>query len=193
MSIEGRWWNRRYARGGASGKGSLGAYRKWKWGIINKHVKVENKTVLDVGCGDLNFLKGKRFKDYTGIDAAEFIIEKNRKAKPSWTFILGDVASKNLFLRGPERPNVVLCLDVLFHIMDNERFANLLQNLNRWTGEFLFINTWAKNPLPTVHDGEFQYFRDLNEWLPLSDLELVVQYPHADGFNMMYVFRRILK
>jgi len=189
---EKEFWEKRYTSGGNSGQGSTGDYRKWKWDIIERFTCLEELAVLDVGCGDLSFI-GDRLEEighYTGIDISPHIIERHKKEHldPWFRFYVGDASE----IRLDETFDVVFCFDVLFHIMSDVRFAAVLRNLNKWTGEWLFIVTWSKNPLLTKkHDGVFQYFRDLRRWLDhLEGLELVAAHTHADGFNTLYVFRR---
>jgi len=116
------------------------------------------------------------------------IIERNQKKRPDLNFFVNDVTRANLHSK---KYDVVLCMDLLFHIMTDEGFKNLLRNLNRLTGEYLFIVNWCKNPLPYLKD-HYQYFRDLSlyfEWL--TDLKLVDTFLRKmDPYNMLYVFRR---
>lgn len=190
MKQEKHYWDNRYCAGKDSGPGSRGGYRKWKWKVINSVVKdIRNKTVLDVGCGDLQFLKKRKLNSYLGLDISPTIITRNRKKRPDLNFGIFDVTENNKQL-GPFQ--VVLCMDLLFHIMEEERFKNLLRNLNRWTGEYLFIVNWCKNPLKSQNDGEYQAFRDLTKYLDwFTNLRLIDTFQRpSDPYNMIYVFRR---
>lgn len=182
------YWNKRYRGGVDSGGGSRGSYRKWKWKIINGYVDVKTKSVLDVGCGDLQFLKGRKFGSYLGFDISPYIIAKNQGLRPDLELAVRDVTITH---KGQPRYDVVLCMDLLFHIMDENGFVRLLENLNRWTGEYLFVVNWCKNPFPYLKDN-YQYFRDLSlyfDWL--TDLKLVDTFQRKnDPYNMLYVFRR---
>ena len=75
--MEKEWWERRYAEGRTSGKGSIGRGRAWKWSIIDEFTP-EIPSLVDVGCGDLSFWEARFSKSYIGIDIAENIIEENR-------------------------------------------------------------------------------------------------------------------
>lgn len=185
---EKRFWDERYRTGLSSGKGSVGDYRKWKWNLIEKYVNIKDKCILDVGCGDLQFLKRKKFKDYFGIDISPTIIARNKKRHRKLSFAVLDATWHDLVIF---QRDVVLCMDVLFHIMDDERFGILLDNLNKWTGQWLFVVSWSKNPLPYQHD-DYQYYRDLKKSLDrLPDLELVGEHQKkGDEHNTLYVFRR---
>jgi SAM-dependent methyltransferase len=181
------YWEDRYKKGKDSGRGSAGKYRKWKWNVIRRFVNIKDKTVLDVGCGDIQFIKKKKFESYLGLDISPTIIEQNRKKRADLRFEVADVTLQSE--RG--KFDVVLCMDLLFHIMKEENFKNLLNNLDNWTGEYLFVINWCKNPLPYSND-EYQYFRDLSfylDWLPNLDLVDTFRLKN-DPYNMLYVFRR---
>ena len=181
------FWNGQYSGDKPIYKGSVGSYRKWKWKVIERFVDVRKKSVLDVGCGDLSFIKGKRFKNYLGLDISPVIIGRNRKKRPDLLFLNEDVTQCQI----TQQFDVVLCMDLLFHIMTDKGFESLLRNLNNWTREYLFLVNWCKNPLPYVRN-DFQHFRDLVPYLDLmQDLELIdTNQRKKDPYNMLYVFRR---
>jgi len=199
---EKEFWNKKYSEGGISGKGSIGKYRNWKWGMINQVIGVFN-SVIDVGCGDLSFWKhpialriGKQ-KDfrYTGIDISEFIINKHKVFAPRYNFICS--GSHNL--ESIDKAQVVLCLDLLFHIMDDFRFELTLNNLCEYSDEWIVIYTWHKNPFElqgVVTDEISQFFRPLNEYNYVFysnefDLHKKLIVPF-DEFGMLYFFRKLI-
>ena len=78
MFDEKRYWNRRYSRGRGS---SLAPRNKEEDALIsdyiNNFIKARSvKSVLDLGCGDGEFLKLINCPDYYGIDIAHVIIKK---------------------------------------------------------------------------------------------------------------------
>lgn len=134
------YWNQLYKSGGTSGPGSIGKIRDWKWRII-RHYAGDPKEILDVGCGDLSFWDGRDCASYLGIDIAPEVLARDRLRRPSWTFIAVSAA-----VPLKVRRRVVFCFDLLFHVLnDNEYFA-IVDNLCAYTGEWLFVFTWEKNP-----------------------------------------------
>jgi len=92
MNVHLNYWDNWYTRGGNSGEGSRGYYRIWKWHCIKKYVDIRNCSVIDVGCGDLDFWKEWDCKHYIGIDVSPTRISTSlifisAQTKPLDTFI----------------------------------------------------------------------------------------------------------
>jgi len=178
-----QYWNERYRSGIDSGKGSVGKYRAWKWQGIDHYVDVRKSSVLDVGCGDLQFWLGRDCNNYIGIDISQVIIERARAKRPKWTFFLTDATE-----RFPFEADVVLCMDLVFHIMTEEKLVRLLSNLKSWAQIWLFIFNWHKNPLKAVSDGKYQHFWQLEDYLRY--LPPLLKRHKCDNHQSLYVFKR---
>lgn len=180
--MEKEYWNNRY-RKGSSGLGSVGAYRAWKWLVINKYVDAQD--VIDVGCGDLRFWEGRSCRNYVGIDFSELVIKKAEKLRPEWRFICGNATD---FVEGLHA-EVVLCIALLFHVMDDKEYPQVLENLCRYSRKWVFVNTWIKNPLHSTKSH--QIFRRLKtDVFCKHNFELVKMEVCFDKVNAMYVFRK---
>jgi hypothetical protein len=184
------YWEERYASGGTSGQGSIGASREWKWKVINSFFPKINH-VIDVGCGDLSFWEGRDCEDYLGIDISETVIKENREKRPEWSFIISKAETHVEGLKS----ECVFCFEILFHIMSDEVFTAILENLCRYSTKYIIIHTWIRNPftirnqvkkilLATARgrikwglttlarsistpytDGRYQYFRPLEQFI----------------------------
>lgn len=173
-------WDDRYLNNSKSGLGSRGVYRKKKWEIINTVIP-NIHDVVDVGCGDLVFWEGLDCEKYLGIDISETVIKQNRILRSKWSFLYADAGD---YIKGL-RAETVLCLDVLFHIMDDKNFTDILRNLCRYAKKNLVIYTWNENPFsrmgamrngdmkhllfPSNNDGKYQYFRRLEEYYQIFE------------------------
>lgn len=187
MSEEKKYWESRYASGGDSGKCSVGKLKAWRWKIVKKYVVIEEASVVDVGCGDLRFWEGVDPAGYIGLDISSVIIAKNRKLRPNWYFLCADAASDWLALEA----DVVFCFEMLFHIMTEESFIAILQNLNKWTRKMLFVSCWSKRPDPFVYP-HYQRHSQLEDYLQyLPDLKLKKRYTTNIGLRALYVFERL--
>jgi len=147
--ISQKYWENRYIdRGHTSGAGSYGNILEQKIKVIDNFIKDKEsiKSILDVGCGDLNtafnFLPLFPKAKYVGIDIAErwikFIKENKQKDSPLNFKCITD----SIF----DMPSdLVLCLDVLFHVMDDKDYDNMLKSLKRSWKRWLVISTYNKN------------------------------------------------
>ena len=114
--------------------------RGWKWSVIDRYVDALD-DVMDVGCGDLSFWEGRDCQRYIGLDLSKSVLQANRRRRPRWSFICADAAQP---LR--VRARIVLCMDVLFHVLDESRYQAILRNLSAYTDQWLFVGTWNRNP-----------------------------------------------
>ena len=169
--------------------GSTGRFRDFKWKHIDLYINPINE-VVDVGCGNLTFWKGKLPVDYTGIDFSENIIKKNSNGYPSGTFITRNAAELIIGLH----KEVVFCLDVLFHIMDDDDFNAILHNLCTYSNKWIFIYTWCR-PRNIPKKGIPRIYREFSYYMSIFDnngFELVGKHENpADNAGALYVFRRI--
>lgn len=137
----GEYWETRYSSGGTSGAGSVGELKEWKWKVIDEVVGPLSK-VVDVSCGDLSFWENRDCEKYVGIDISETVISRNRIRRPSWRFVCAPAEIKQ-DIKG----ETVLCMDVLFHIMDDNKYNRILRNVASYSTHWIVISTWCENPL----------------------------------------------
>jgi len=179
------YWNTRYQQGKSSGAGSIGLLGAWKYTQLTELVPIDTTFILDYGCGDLSFWETNQGLPpyYVGYDASAVIIQKNKSKYPTKNFI----TTKPLI-----RADVVVCFDVLFHIMTEQSFITILHELTHLAREYLLIYTWKINPLaPRIKDN-YQYFRPLEHYMTyLQPLQLVsVTQSPFDSIGALYIFKR---
>jgi 2-polyprenyl-3-methyl-5-hydroxy-6-metoxy-1,4-benzoquinol methylase len=119
---------------------SRSALARAKWKTIRKYIS-EVENVTDVGCGDLSFWEGQRCENYAGIDISPFILERNRRIWSNGRFIHSPAEE---YVRGLEG-DVVLCMDLLFHIIDDDVYVKILQNLTAYPHKWILIYTLRRN------------------------------------------------
>jgi hypothetical protein len=200
--MEKEFWNKKYAAGGRSGRGSIGIYRNWKWNKIKAMIGLDFNSLIDVGCGDLTFFNhpsGKRVLKqrifhYQGIDVSDEIIEVNKIRYPDLKFAC---QSAHIPIAGLSA-QVVFCLDLLFHLMNDEEFKAALENCCRYTNQFLVIYNWSRNPFgpDKVTDGISNYYRNVSDYNYIfnsQDMERLTTFevPY-DPYGALYFFRRVL-
>lgn len=193
------YWDKRYAEGGISGRGSIGQYRNWKWNKIKEILGMDFKSLIDVGCGDLSFLKhpiankilGKKGFQYTGIDISKHIIKRNRSFAPDLKFIL---ASSHIEQKGI-RARVVFCLDLLFHLMDDAEYELTIENLCKYSNEWIVIYNWKKIPIEGTNSNYqiFRRFGEVNYIFMKNDFYLNKFFDCPfDSYGRLYFFRRLI-
>ncbi len=79
----------------------------------------KNPKILDIGCGVapfVKFLKEINYKNYTGIDFAEKLLDFSRKKFPDYKFIFGDLTDINFLKQTLCDFDLFVCFEVLEHI-----------------------------------------------------------------------------
>lgn len=187
------YWENGYQEGGNSGSGSIGWSRRIKWRTINKHVDIKKSSVVDVGCGDLSFWKGKACRDYTGIEMSPTRYEKNIMLRQDFNFINANAA----VYQDIPKADVVFCFDMLFHIMDDLDYLKILENLVKYSNKYIFVYTWHKNPLePRTDDGEYQKYRNFDNYINAFQengfklLEIKKSPKFVNPFGAMWIFKK---
>ena len=95
-------------------------------------LKNDITSVVDVGCGDLCWLRTDRLSAddlegirYVGLDISEAAVDANRRTFPDLEFELYDLGRDPL----PMHADLVLCFDVLIHQTSREQFTTCLNHL----------------------------------------------------------------
>lgn len=175
-----KYWNDRYQDGGNSGSGSYNRLAEFKGEIINKFVIENNiQNVIELGCGDGNQLKYFNFKRYWGYDISKKSIEicrdifKNDNTK---SFALIDETVGRT-------AELVLSLDVIFHLVEDTLFENYMQKLFDSSEAFVIIYSSNKD----YYDENIPHFRqrEFTRWIKLyrPDFELIKYIPNKFPFN----------
>lgn len=127
------------------------AYNKWVYRVRTELLdslfaqngwSYDGKSALDVGCGTGYFIDhwlARGAGDVTGLDITEISIRKLRENFPQADFIHGDLSDPALSI--DTKFDYISIFDVLFHIIDNNRFVNVAANLARFSkpGAKVFI------------------------------------------------------
>ncbi len=176
------YWERRYASGGTSGAGSEGAEASFKADFLNDFVARERiASVVEFGCGDGRQLARSRYPCYVGLDVARGAIERCI-ARFSCD------ATKSFFLYDPEcfvdrtgifTADLALSLDVVFHLVEDRRFALHMHHLFNSGRRFVAIHS---SDFDGPGLGPHVRHRDVSAWVAVNrgDFErtAVVESPH---------------
>lgn len=178
MEYEKSYWDNRYARGGDSGYGSYGEQLEKK---LNWLFPLDFKTITEVGCGDMNFasniMKVHPVERYTGYDVSRVIVERNQLLYPQYDF---HVADEFEFVKS----DLLMCVDVLFHVIDDNECEALLKKLERAWTKYLVITAYERDEEFTNHVRirKFDYKR--------FGEPLVREIVEEDGTLYFYIFEK---
>ena len=189
-NIEKKYWDNWYKKGGTSGQGSEGELQIYKINYINNILnKFDCKNVFDFGCGDGTLAKGIKSK-YNGIDISNEAIEKCKKVCPQHQFNQGHFEEQNI-----KGYDCVMCIDVLYHIMEDGVFEKTLENIFNSEAKIIILYTIQSKHI--VEEKRYENVcinrRDLGKYLPkyYDKYELIeVKDPVGISAASFMVFKR---
>lgn len=172
------YWENRYRSGGNSGYGSYGDQlaRKLAWLKNLEGIK----TISEIGCGDMNFgsnlLKIYPKAKYVGSDISRGIVTQNQGRYPEHIFTT----------ENSEVPpaDLVLCIDVLFHVLDDRELAELYKLLDKKWTKYLAITAYERDE---YMEGHVRIRRFNPRMFGIPVIREVVE---ADGQLYFYLFKR---
>ena len=162
------YWDERYRAGFTSGAGSYGELATFKADTINTFIEENSvRSVIEFGCGDGNQLKLMHYPEYLGMDIAPAAVEKCRK-----TFSGDDSKSFNLYSpesfsdNGSIHADLVVCLDVLYHIIPENDYIKTLDDIFSRSENFVILYTDIDMfKSRTYHEGAHVRHRDTLSYL----------------------------
>jgi len=180
-----KYWEHRYASGGNSGVGSYNAFAKFKAEIINAFVaKHDVVTVNEFGCGDGNQLELANYPRYNGFDVSETVIASCKEkffSDTSKTFKVmraydGDIAE------------LALSLDVIFHLVEDDVFADYMRVLFKAANRYVVIYS-SDSDDNAGYEGTHVRHRKFTQWIQenVSDWKLLDyienRYPYKGDYR----------
>jgi SAM-dependent methyltransferase len=147
------YWEARYRAGGNSGPGSYGALARFKAAVIDAFV-ADNlvASVVDFGCGDGNLLSMLHVPDYVGVDVSPTALARCLARFPHHRFVPFDA------VEALPPAELALCIDVIFHLVEDAAFARTMQALFAHATRFVLIyasNVDSDWPAPHVRHRRF--------------------------------------
>ncbi|MGK0307345.1 MAG: glycosyltransferase involved in cell wall biosynthesis [Urechidicola sp.] len=163
-----QYWEQRYVSDKDSGPGSYGRLANFKAETLNSFVENNNiKNVIEFGCGDGNQLGLANYPNYIGFDVSLKALEicknrfKNDKTKQFYSVDDIKISQSNAEL--------VLSLDVLFHLIEDTVFDNYMKQLFISSTKYVIIysSNYKKQLAAHVKCRKFTDWIDKNveeEW-----------------------------
>lgn len=145
---------------GASGAGSYGNLAIFKAKVINDFVKKHKiQSVIEWGCGDGNQLSLAQYPQYIGLDVSPCVIESVKKQFVNDKSKVFYEASD--FLENPSSAELGLSLDVIYHLVDDEKFESYMRNLFAYAQKFVIIYSSNKE----LHHTQHVRHRQFSSWV----------------------------
>jgi len=147
MYDEALYWDSRYLAGGNSGSGSRGKEGDWKARFVIEEAKrAKPQTVLDLGSGDgvvgAQIMRSLPSSLYLGVDISSAAVESScRQRTPNMQFLVEDLVSSR------HTADLVLCLDVLFHLPTEQRQREALEAIGRSFEKSAVVAAWNSGVL----------------------------------------------
>lgn len=132
------YWEKRYAAGGNSGKGSYNHLAIFKAKIINDILCEYNiSSVVDYGVGDGNqcsYLNTTNQK-YYGIDQSKTAIDicKSKNLADKEFMLVSEFIDMNITC------DISLSCDVIYHLIENDVYEQYMYNLFKFSNRFVLI------------------------------------------------------
>lgn len=113
--------------------------------------KYEIKSVLDIGCGDLNWMKqvlSQYDGKYIGVDIVDEMIEKNKIDYPFYDFYIYNILEENLYNFNCD---LIICRDVLPHYAFSS-ILSILYKIANSNNKYLLTTTFTRYDRKNVKD-----------------------------------------
>ena len=192
----GIYWENRYRSCGNSGAGSFGPLAQFKADIINKFVAEHHiENIIEFGCGDGNQLELFSFKNYTGFDVSDTVLNvcKNKFQNiPQYKF-------KNISEYNNEKAELTLSLDVIYHLVEDNIYEQYMKQLFGAAEKYVIIYASNKDEEQCIHVKH----RKFTEWIEKNkpDWELLEfipnKHPYSPDKNIIssfadfYIFKKL--
>lgn len=165
-----RYWDQRLAQNwGPEGVGSLAygrQYNTWLYRVRRRaflgvwrrfNSSLEAQRILDVGCGTGFYIELWRqlgADTIVGLDFSPVVIARLRKQFPGDIVLEERDIGESALLSPTTNFDIVSAFDVLFHIVDDERYDNALRNISallRPGGLFLYSDNFVRGRSRQFH------------------------------------------
>jgi SAM-dependent methyltransferase len=190
------YWENRYKTGGNSGAGSYNQIAQDKGNFINGFIQEHNiKRLLDYGCGDGNQLGYIKVENYLGVDISKTAValcREKHKHRPNTAFLVYDPQT---FQSEAARfgPELTLSMDVIFHLVEDEVFANYIRELFGSSRRYVVIySTNFDRKYESPHQVDRAFTNYISDAIPDWELVKIIDNPHKnkDTFCDYFVYAR---
>lgn len=140
---------------------------------------IKNKSVLDIGCGTgvfTDYFVKRQAKKVVGIDITKTSVESLRRRfnHQNCTFKTADIGGRDVPVNG--KFDVINVFDVLYHITDDCRFENAVDNIKYFLkkgGAVFITDIFSHEDILPAKDVHFRSLQKYQKILRTKGLEIV--------------------
>lgn len=126
--------------------------------ILKYKIDTPSIRILDIGCGNgfyVDIWRQKGVRGLTGIDITAISVKELSIKYPTFSFYEADISSPTLIKDlplGSGKFDIVTAFDILFHIVDDDKFEQAIKNIGMLCSEngFIFITDLFLHKRPYV-------------------------------------------
>ena len=165
-----RYWEKRYRSGRNSGAGSYNEAATFKAKVINEFIQQNGIIdIVDMGCGDGNQLSlFKGYSKYYGFDVSSTIIKKLKIKFKDFCHIRFYDTLVDL-----PKAELVLSLDVLFHLVEPDIYKQYILNLFNQSKKYIIVYSRNANVKGSSHYRCREFIKDIKQIIGLEPFKTV--------------------
>ncbi|HRF75399.1 MAG TPA: class I SAM-dependent methyltransferase [Chitinophagales bacterium] len=168
-------------------------YNKWAYKIrkyvfnkiVTKNLKDQkNADILDIGSGSGFYIDEwltYQPKSMTGIDITEIAVSRLSEKYTDLTFHkldISDLAATQLMFQ--QKFHAISCMDVLFHIVDDEKYKSTFQSVAQLLvngGYFIFSENFVHEQLSTLKHHKSRSKVEIEQLLAQNNFKIISRRP----------------
>ena len=185
-----KYWQERLSRNfslGGAGHTGLGLeYNKWLYRarirtlgklLKDEQINPRGKQILDIGCGTgfyIDYWDRRGAGGVVGLDITEVSVSRLTTIYPKYNFIRADITAKALELK--REFDIITAFDVLFHIVDEDKFEQAISNIRRFCHKktlILITDSFLTEPHPPGFHENYRTIHRYQEVLNSNGLRVV--------------------
>ena len=149
-----KWKNKESVSGSGS---TISATKHVVTNLNNIISKYQIKSILDIPCGDFNWMKNVNLENiqYYGADIVKDLITSNQSKYPQYNFSVMDLSKDVLPM-----VDLIFCRDCLFHL-PYDMILSCINNIKKSNSKYLLTTTFPDKNIPNK-DINIGQWRSLN-------------------------------
>lgn len=156
--------------------------------IKDKRIDLSKARILDVGCGNgfyTDLLRSRGAKNYQGLDITDALFPKLLKNFSNFKFTKLDISSENISKNINKKFDLIICIDVIEHIVNQDKFIFAIKNLlvslrpggvlmlspimKKSKKRFFYLRSWSFDDIKPLLGDNIQY-----ELRPYRGKEMII-------------------